>query len=348
MAQKKAHEVDAFLTKPARIYPIVLLYGPDKGLVSERANTYAKTLNIPLEDPFSTIKLEAADIDADPARLIDEAQTVSLFGGERLIWVKNALGNKGIADAVKNLSKINIEHTFIMIEAGDLKKGAALRTAVETAANAMALPCYSDDQRSLDALIDEMLTTFHLSITLDARKLLRESLGGDRLATRMEIEKLCLYAKGSEQISIDDVTQAVSDVSTSTQDELIDAMLTGNFSVFSAAFDRHLASGQPLFLALAAGERSFQQLELLRNAVEKENKSVTAAVASARPPIFFRRQKAIEKAVGLWPLEQIRSAQERLQAAVLKSRQNQHLDVAIIRQTLMSLTMDALRLSRRR
>jgi DNA polymerase-3 subunit delta len=37
MAQKKAHEVDSFLKRLDRAYPIVLLYGPDKGLVSERA-----------------------------------------------------------------------------------------------------------------------------------------------------------------------------------------------------------------------------------------------------------------------------------------------------------------------
>lgn len=346
MAQKKAHEVDAFLARPARIYPIVLIYGPDKGLVSERAHSYAKVLNIPLDDPFSTIRLEAAEIESDPARLIDEAQTASLFGGDRLIWVRNAASGKGLADAIKQLSATTLEHTFIIIEAGDLKKGAGLRGTVEAAEKAIALPCYADDERSLDALIDKILSELHLAITLDARKLLRESLGGDRLASRMEIEKLCLYAKGKEQISVDDVIQAVSDVSTSTQDELIDAVITGNMSVFSSAFNRLLATGQPLFLMLAAGARTFQQLELLRETVEHGNKSVAAAVAGAKPPIFFRRQKAVEKAVDIWPLEAIQAAEARLQATVLKSRQNQHLDVAIIRQNLMALTVEAAKLAR--
>ncbi len=41
MAQKKAHEVDAWLKRPDPRAQIVLIYGPDRGLVSERARAFA-------------------------------------------------------------------------------------------------------------------------------------------------------------------------------------------------------------------------------------------------------------------------------------------------------------------
>ncbi|TIR75123.1 MAG: DNA polymerase III subunit delta, partial [Mesorhizobium sp.] len=39
MAQKKGYEVDSWLARPDPAMAIVLLYGPDRGLVAERAKT---------------------------------------------------------------------------------------------------------------------------------------------------------------------------------------------------------------------------------------------------------------------------------------------------------------------
>ncbi len=41
MAQKKAFEVDAWLARPDPKVAVVLLYGPDRGLVAERARAFA-------------------------------------------------------------------------------------------------------------------------------------------------------------------------------------------------------------------------------------------------------------------------------------------------------------------
>lgn len=119
---EKANEVDGFLSRPSSSFPVVLLYGPDKGLVSERARRYAEATKLPLDDPFAVIRMEADEIDADPSKLADEARTISMFGGERLIWIKNAAGQKKLADAIKLLATEPPHETFILIEAGDLKR----------------------------------------------------------------------------------------------------------------------------------------------------------------------------------------------------------------------------------
>lgn len=348
MAQKKSHEVDAFLNRPDKSSVIVLIYGPDKGLVSERAATFARSTGLALDDPFAVIRLEADDIDSDPARLSDEARTISMFGGERLIWVRNAAGQKGLAEAVKLLAADPPTDARILIEAGDLKKGAALRTAVEGAFAAMALPCYSDDSRGIDAVIDDVLSRSNLQITLDARQMLRDSVGGDRLATRGELEKLCLYAHGKDRITIDDVREAVGDVSALSHDEIVDAVLIGDISRFSTAFDRVVKSGSPPFLILNTAMRQFQQLQVLRYAVEQERKTVAAVVAAAKPPIFFNRRKLIENALGRWTGESLVRVLERLQKTVLESRQNTTLAIPIIRQALLAFTVEAARAGRSR
>ncbi|MDO9306698.1 MAG: DNA polymerase III subunit delta, partial [Mesorhizobium sp.] len=90
MSQKKAHEVEAWIARPDPAVRVVLIYGPDRGLVSERAAAFAMRTGLPLDDAFAVIRYDASDLEQDPGRLIDEARMVSMFGGERLIWIRNA------------------------------------------------------------------------------------------------------------------------------------------------------------------------------------------------------------------------------------------------------------------
>lgn len=346
MAQKKAHEVDAFVARPDRVYRVVLVYGPDKGLVSERAAAIAKAFDFPVDDPFAVVRIDGAEAEADPGRLIDEARTVPLFGGERLIWVRGASGGKGLSEAVKHLAAEPPADARILVEAGDLKKGAALRSAAEGAAGAMALPCYSDDARGVDAVIDATLGKEGLGITLEARQALKDSLGGDRLATRAELEKLCLYARGQERISIEDVRNAIGDVSGLSTDEIVDAVIVGRLKEFERIFDRHVRSGAPGFLVLSAMTRQLQGLQLMRQGIEAEGKTAAAAVAGARPPVFFSRRRTVEDALGRWSLAAISRALERLQNALLESRRKPQLAVAIVRQALIGLAIEAARAQR--
>lgn len=346
MAQKKAHEVDTFLARPDSAFRVVLLYGPDKGLVSERGAAFVKANGFAGDDPFAVVRLDGSEVESDPGRLVDEARTVPLFGGERLIWVREASGGKGLSEAVRHLAEEPPADARILVEAGDLKKGATLRTVVENSSGGMALPCYSDDARAVDAVIDTTLGREGLGITLDARQALKDSLGGDRLATRAELEKLCLYARGQERISLDDVRNAIGDVSGLSTDEVVDAVLTGRLKDFEKMFDRHMRSGAPGFLVISATTRQLQALQLMRQSVEEEGKTAAAVVAGARPPIFFARRRSIEEALRRWTLASIARGLDRLQSALLESRRNPQLAAAILRQALLGLAVEAARAGR--
>src|SRR5919109_2487748 len=154
MAEKKAYEVDGWLARPDPKIAIVLIYGPDRGLVAERAKLFVAKSGVPADDAFSLVKLDAAEVERDPGRLLDEAGTISMFSARRLVWVRDAGANKSFADQVKALAGAPPTDTLVLIEAGDLKKGAALRSAVESSSCAIALPCYADDGRSIDTVID--------------------------------------------------------------------------------------------------------------------------------------------------------------------------------------------------
>lgn len=347
MAQLKAHEVDAWLARPQSDTPVVLIYGPDRGLVSERARRFAEKSGIPLDDPFSVVRLDASELDKQAGRLFDEANTIPMFSGRRLLWVRNALGQKALADDVKALCAAPPPDVAILIEAGDLKKGTGLRAVVETAKLALALPCYADDSRSVDAVIDDELRKAGLSIEPEARALLRRNLGGDRMATRAELAKLILYALGQTSISIEDIRALTGDVSAISVDEAVDAVLEGNLQAFDAAYARLALAASQTYAVLSALQRQLQALQIMRTAMEKNGATAATAVASARPPVFFNRKRLVEQALDRWPNAQLARILARLHETILETRRRPDLAVALTHRTLVEIALDAKRASRR-
>ena len=127
MVAVKNAEVDAFIARldPAR--PVILVFGPDAGLVSERVNAIVKASVDDPNDPFSLVRLEGEEVSANPGRLVEEAQTIALFGGRRAVWVK--AGSRNIAPAVEALLALRSSECRVVIEAGDLRRTAPLRSA---------------------------------------------------------------------------------------------------------------------------------------------------------------------------------------------------------------------------
>ena len=341
MAEIKSHEFDAFVKRRPLPVRLFLVYGPDRGLVSERAATLAAASGVALDDPFSVIKLDAGDVAQDPGRLIDEMNAIGLFGGDRLVWVRGAANEKGICDAVDHLAKRPPAPSTLIVEAGDLKKSSALRKTVESTSQAVAIACYADDDRALQSLIDQELSVAGLRISPAAREKLADVIGGDRLASRNEVQKLALYCRGKEMIEETDVDEIVGDASAISTDDAVDAILKGDKDGFLHAIQKIVASKTPVFLVLQGCMRQFQQLELMRAEMDEKRMPPAQAVATLGRHLHFRRKPVIENALKTWTTPAIRREAQRLQAAILQSRQRPALEDTIAMQTMLATVLQS-------
>src|SRR5919108_1052112 len=170
MVALRGKEVDSYLARPDAGRPIILLYGPDAGLVRERADALLASAVDDPNDPFSLVKLDGDELSAEPSRLVDEALTVPLFGGRRAIRVR--AGSRNFAGGVDTLAEMPIKDCRIVIEAGELRPESPLRKACERAKNAVAIGCYPDTERDLARLIDDELKSSNLRIAAEARAVL--------------------------------------------------------------------------------------------------------------------------------------------------------------------------------
>src|SRR6202142_3530567 len=138
-------EIDAFLARPDPGRPIILLYGPDAGLVGERANALLASAVADPTDPFSLVRLDGDELSAEPSRLVDEAMTIPLFGGRRAIRVR--AGSRSFASGLATLAETPVKDCRIVIEAGELRPESPLRKACERANAAVAIGSSSDGER---------------------------------------------------------------------------------------------------------------------------------------------------------------------------------------------------------
>src|SRR5436190_2586642 len=163
MVALKPAQIDAFVARPNPTQPIVLVFGQDAGLVRERVEALIRASVDDLKDPFSLARLDGDELAAEPTRLVEEANTIPLFGGRRAVWVK--AGTRNFVAAVEALAAAPSSDCRVVIEAGDLKRNAPLRVVCERARNAVALPCYLDAKEALTSLVDYEMRAAGLTVT---------------------------------------------------------------------------------------------------------------------------------------------------------------------------------------
>ena len=318
MVALKGAEIDAYVAKPDT-RPVVLIYGADAGLVRERGETLLRASVDDFQDPFALVRFEADAVTGEPQRLLEEAHTVPLFGGRRAISIR--AGTANIAPAVEALlADPPAGDCRVVIETGDLRKSAPLRTLCERAKNAVALPCYADTEQTLVRLVADELRQEGLTIAPEAQTLLASLLGGDRQASRSEIRKLALYAHGGERIDIDDVLAVVADASALALDAVVDAAFAGHVQLFDRQFARARTAGVPPGTILSAAGRQVVQLHRARLAVEAGRSPAEAIRETFRPPLFFRRDPAVKSALGAWTAARLETVMAAIAAATLASR----------------------------
>lgn len=339
MVALRPNEIERFCSRPNDQATVVLVFGPDDGLVAERAKSIVKSATNGVDDPFSLVRLKGNDLASDPARLVDEALTISMFGTRRVVWVQD-VEPKSCLSAVEGLLDHPEQRSLVVLEAGDLKKTVALRKRIEDHRTATAIICYADSAEDLRRLIETETRANGITIDPDARDLLESLIGGDRLASRGEIQKLLLYVRGQTLISVEDVIAIVGDASALAMDELVDAIASGDITMTDSIDGKLAAAGTHVSVAIGALIRHFQSLQRLRLDVDAGSKAADV-VERIKPAVFFRRKPILTRQLGLWTIQRIDRALTILDEAMLQSRVKPTLAKPIVADAFMQIARAA-------
>lgn len=348
MAKIRAADVENVVARPDPSLAGALFYGPDAGLIRERAGRITATVAGDRNDPFRVAELDAVEVKSDPSRLFDEVATLSFTGGRRVVRLSGATDGLSdrLADLLETVSRKD-DAAFVVVEAGDLGPRSSLRRLFEASTNAVALPCYADEGQTVADLVRATLAKHSVTATPDAVAFLIEHLGNDRMVTRSELDKLVLYAGESSEITLEDAAVCVGDASALATEDTIFSAVEGDFAGFDKCYSRLLLEGITPVAVLRATLRHVQRLHQVAGAVA-DGEDLEGAIKSLRPRVFFKYERRFRTQLRWWPVDRLGETMAALVRAESACKETGARDAALAERALLMIANAAARARRAR
>lgn len=329
-------QIEPFVKAPDPQARVILIYGPDSGLMRERSSIIGKTIVADLNDPFNAVTLTADQIAEDPARLFDEANAISMMGGGRLIRIED--GTDKLAVTVKDYLENPSRDNLVILEAGELGPRSPLRQLCEKSKAAAALPCYIEDERGISQLTRDILKEQGFTIQSDAVTWLSAAISGDRMRARSEIEKLTLYMYGhGPQITIEDVQACCGEAGAQNLDDLVYAVGGGQTEKALKTFHKLQEEGIPAITMLRSLQNHFRKLHLVQASLGV-SLPMDEALKKLQPPLFFKLEQPFKAQISRWSLSALNTVLDRLSQLEAQSKQTGTPVDTLLAQALLSLS----------
>ena len=274
-----------------------LLYGPDEAGSRALAKSIAGAAGADAE----RIDLSGAELKSDPARLADEAASISLFGGARTIMVEPA-GDECVP-AVEALVQAPAAGNPVVLVAGALKPTSKLLKLALAEPAALAHASYAPEGQEAERMVLDMARQEGLIVRPDVARRLADGCGGNRAILAQELRKLADYVDAASERprpldhdALDAVGAAAEEGDLS---RLVDSVAGGRPGTLSAELARLASEGVDGIRLSRAVLRRMTLLGRLRAEVERGN-SVDAAMASQAKGLFWKEKPAVAQQLSSW------------------------------------------------
>jgi DNA polymerase-3 subunit delta len=318
-----------------------LLYGPDDA----GSHALAKVLSAGVGAGAERVDLSGAELKNDPARLADEAASMSLFGERRYIWVEPA-GDEA-AEAVQALVDAPRAGNPVVIVSGALKPASRLLKLALAAPCAMAFASYVPEGAEADKMVGAMARDLGLDMRADVARRVADGCGGNRGIIDQELLKLALFLDASPerpQHVDQDVVEAIGATSEEGDlSRLVDSVSGGDPAALQAELLRLSSEGLEGIPLIRAVLRRMSLLAKLRAEVDRGN-SVDAVMASQGKSLFWKEKPAVSSQVGRWRSDMIAKAVGRLLEAERQVKASGGLGPLAVDEELLAISRQAARL----
>ena len=310
----------------------VLIYGPDAGQVDEYCDLAIEKLGIEKDNLFA---LDSDDLREKQDALFAEACTPSMFGGNKMVLISNA--GDACAKAVSELISHSGLCATVIVAAGDLRAGGGLRTLFEGANNMAALACYTDDAKTLAALIRSELSASAgiTQITPDAMDYMTSHLGSDRGITRGFLAKIALYVDDKRIVELSDVEKCLPDTGAADMDDFLYSLTAGHIQQTMTALDRLLYDNKESNMLVRMLDGHFKKLQ-------------NAVVNGQLPRLFWKVEDKFKQAIRIWSESEITTVLIRLNELEKQLRTTGMPTEILLRDFALKLSLRAARLAIKR
>jgi len=301
-------QIDKALKAPAETR-FFLFHGPD----DSGSRALAKALGAAMGPDSERVDLSGADLKGDPARLADEAASISMFGGARWILVE-AAGDE-IVPALEALLEAAAAGNPVAVVAGSLKPASKLLKLAIASPGGLAFASYVPDARDADRLAQDLARVEGLIIRPDVARRIALSCGGNRALIAQELAKFALHAGASPEtpkaIDHDLIDSLGAGSDEGDLSRLVDSVAGGDAPGLEAELTRLHAEGLEGITLIRAMLRRMALLARLRAEVDQGG-AVSAVMASSGKSLFWKEKDEVGRQLSRWRADLLAKAMSRL------------------------------------
>ena len=294
-----ARDAAAFFEAPDPTRAGILIYGPDAMRCAlRREQVVSKLIGPDGAAEMRLTRIAPQDLRGDPAALGDASRARGFFPGARVVVVDTAT-EQAAAAAKLALDDWQAGDAHLVMTAGNLSKGNALRKLFEAHPKAVAAAVYADPPSRAElqrTIAGAGLRDLPAPALADLVALGQTLAPGDFTQT---LEKLVLYKIGdTAPVSAEDI-EAIAPMSTEAElDAVLNAVAEGQTDQLGPSLRRLQAQGiAPVTIAIGAA-RHFKVL----HAIAAHPGGPSQGIAALRPPIFGPRRDRMQRQAAKWGL----------------------------------------------
>jgi DNA polymerase-3 subunit delta len=263
--------------------PFTFICGADDFLVGRLGKERFDALAAEVPDEFSREIISGfagnvSEVESTVNRFRDSVQTISMFGGRRVVWLKdvNFLADtvtgraettlKAVEDLQQILASVNPEETAILITAAPVDRRRSFPKWAEKNADFTLTGGDDADGFALEGVVMAEAKRLGVTFAPDAARLLLAKVGPNTRLLVEEVHKLSNYVAVGETVEDTHVAELTANTAEGDFFEAAEAFFRGDLTWTLAALHRHFFAGgdaRPVISALQNRNRILLQIRAL-------------------------------------------------------------------------------------
>jgi DNA polymerase-3 subunit delta len=275
---------------------LILFYGQNEGLKDENISKLsANSQNI--------LKYHEKEILDDTENFFNSLFSGSLFDEDKFIIV-NQTTDKILKIVEILIEKENqLDNVVILFNANALEKKSKLRSIFEK--ELICVPYYTDTNETLFSLTQNFLRKKGISISPQNINYLIDKCNGDRRNLNNELQKIEMFSINEKNIKFSELQKLINLSENKGISELIDNCLAKEKNKIINILNENIFTNEDCIVIIRAFLiKTKKILKLITN--YQITKNLEETIKNAKPPIFWKDKKIVEKQIITWKLDSVR------------------------------------------
>ena len=300
-----------------------LLYGNNLGFIEESIEKDIKP-NIKGE----IYNYEEKEILNNIENFQEEILTRSFFENEKLIII-NRVTDK-ILPLVIELIEKNISDLTIILKSGILEKKSKLRNFFEKKSETFCVPFYEDNLQTLLLITRNFLKEKKINLSQQNINFIIEKCRGSRISLSNELNKLESFSITRKEIKTNDLIKLINPIENYQVSELVDSSLSRNKKKTLTILNENNFSYEDCIIISRVFLQKLKRLLKIKSEIFLNNMNVENAIATYKPPIFWKEKNIVKEQVKNLSLSKIKELLVKTSKIEYQIKTNPNLSINIL------------------